>query len=94
MLKIDPVVNSIGRYCRKNTVNARYNKNLDMATFSGIGTCIQMFRFSSWGIHDIGISSMLATLTLKCFSDAMRDKKLLLPIKKRAKSIKNANATK
>lgn len=91
MLKIDPIMNSLGKYCRKSTVNAKYNRNLDIATVSGVGTAIQFLRLPSWGIHDIGITAFLGTIALKESAEAFKNRIELSSIIKRAKSIKKAS---
>ena len=91
MLKINPITKSINRYCLKNTINARYNRNMDMAMFSGAGLGVQFFRLPAWEIHDLGITSALATLALRGICEALKNRILLSPVIKRAKNIKKAS---
>lgn len=91
MLKINPIMNSLGKYCRKSTVNAKYNRNLDIATVGGVGTAVQLFRLPCWEIHDIGITAFLGTIAIKGYTEAFKNRIELSPIIKRAKSIKKAS---
>lgn len=91
MLKINPTQNQIKRYCLKNTVTAKYNRNLDIATVSGIGTAVQFLRMPGWGIYDIGITAFLGTITLNGYIEALKNRIKLSPIIKRAQNIKKAS---
>ncbi|MBQ8460629.1 hypothetical protein IJ541_11100 [bacterium] len=91
MLKIGPKIQkSIYRYEMKNTISGRYERYINRAYLFGIGTGVQMARFSNWGFQDIGITSILATLSLKNFKEAFKMQRALKPIKQRALSIKKA----
>ena len=92
MLKINPVIpKGLKRYCLKNTVNARYERNMDLAMFSGLGLGAQVFRFPNWGTHDISITALLGATFLHGIAEALERKIDLIPIKKRAKAIKKAS---
>lgn len=94
MFKIGPKLQnfrkSCNRYLYKNTVRAKYNRNMDVATFAGIATGVQIFRTPSWQPHDIGITAMLATLTYGNIGMAIKNLIKLQPIRKRAIKIKKA----
>ena len=91
MLKIgQKIQRSISRYEMKNTVSGKYERYINRAYLFGLGTGVQVARFSNWGIQDIGITSMLATFSLKNFKEAFKMHKALKPIKQRALSIKKA----
>lgn len=90
VLKIGPKFqHQVSRYLNKNTVSARYNKNMDAATVSGILTGVQVLRLGNWEPHDIGITAMLGTITMKSIRNAFKEFVALQPIKKRAIQIKN-----
>lgn len=91
MLKINPIVpKTVRRYCSKNTVNARYERNMDLAVLSGLGLTAQVFRLPSWNMPDVGITAFLGTSLFHGLIQAMKHKKDLAPIVKRAKVIKMA----
>jgi hypothetical protein len=79
------------KYLTKNTVNARFNRHLDVGTLSALGTGVQIARMPNWQIPDIGITSMFASVSIKNLSEAVKDFIALKPIRKRALSIKNCN---
>ena len=78
----------VSRYLNKNTVSARYNKNMDAATVSGILTGAQVLRLGNWEPHDIGITAMFSAITIRSISNAFKEFVALRPIKKRAIQIK------
>ena len=79
---------NIRRQLRKNTVAANYRKSKNFANMFAITAAVEIARFPSWGIHDVGITSMLGTLALKGISDTFKWSKALKPIKQRARAIK------
>lgn len=94
MFKIGPKIQGIkkncNRYIYKNTVRAKYNRNMDITTFAGIATGIQVFRMPSWQAHDFGITAMLGTLTYGNLTLAIKNFIKLQPIRQRAIKIKKA----
>ena len=91
-MKITEITNkNINRYFKKNTVKGKYNRHLDTAMASSIAFGIQILRIPFWQIPDVGITAGLGTLAIKCFTDALKIKKDLTPIKKRAMRIKDKN---
>lgn len=92
-MKINPLATkSFNRYFAKNTVKARYERNLDATVASSIALGIQILRLPDWQIHDIGITAGFGTLAIKNFTEAIKNKIALNPIKKRAIEIKNKRA--
>jgi hypothetical protein len=72
----------------KNTISANYNRCRTYADVGSLITIGQFARLSSWGIHDVGITSMFGTLAIKNISESLKLFKALKPIKARAKIIK------
>ncbi len=91
MLKINPIMNNINRYCKKNTINARYNRNMDLAAICSIGVWTQIFRFPDWEMHDVPITAMTLAVGLKGAYEGIKSRIELSPIIKRAKSIKKTS---
>ena len=79
----------VSRYLNKNTVRARYNKNMDAATVCGVLTGAQVLRIGSWGANDVAITAMCGSLTLGSIGNAFKEFVALQPIRKRAIRIKN-----
>ena len=91
-MKISKITNpNLNRYFKKNTLGGKYERNIDTSIVSGIAFGVQLFRLPSWQIPDIGITAGLGTLAIKSFIEAMKNKKDLIQIKKRALNIKNKN---
>lgn len=89
MMRINSVISKhASRYIRKNTINAKYSKNKDLALVSGLALGVQLMRLPSWQVSDIGITTACATLAIKGFCEAIKNKFALKPIKKRAMDIK------
>ena len=89
MLKVNNLITKpIKRYYCKNTINAKYNKHVDRAFFSGVATGIQLLRLPSWQIEDIGITAAFITIFSKNFLESLTNLKQLNEIKKRAINIK------
>lgn len=76
----------------KNTISAKYNRYLNMAKVSSVLTGIEVLRFPTWGVEDIGITSMLGIFSLKNFKDARKMLPELKAIKQRAMKIKKARS--
>lgn len=91
MLKINPILTNVCRYCKKNTVNAKYNRNMDLAAIGSIGLMTQIVRFPVWELHDVPIAVMSLAVYLKGLYEGVKNRFELSPIKKRAKSIKKAS---
>lgn len=91
MLKISPkITKPVQRYFMKNTVRAKYDRNMDTALVSGVAGVTEMLRLPVWEPHDIGIFAFVGTLYLKSVSKAFRCLKELQPIRKRAIQIKKS----
>ena len=91
-MKISKITNTnINRYLKKNTINGKYERNIDTAIASCVAFGVQILRIPFWQIPDVGIPAGLGTLAIKCFTDALKIKKDLTPIKKRAMRIKDKN---
>lgn len=92
MLKINSTIpKTFTRYCKKNTINAMYNKNMDCALVTGLATNAQLFRLPFWQIEDIGITAFLGAIFLKSVVESFALSKQLNKIRQRAISIKNSN---
>jgi len=88
MIKIGPkVLRNIERYSRKNTVFGQYKRYKFGAKISAVMTGIEVARFSSWGIPDIGLTSLFCSAMMHNGHKAIELYKKLGPIKQRAKSI-------
>lgn len=91
MLKISPKFQqSVNRYLYKNTVRAKYNRNMDTALFSGLGAAAEVCRFPHWEPHDVGITATLGAIYLRSTGKALKHLLELQPIRKRAIKIKKA----
>jgi len=91
MLKISPKTHQkIGRYLYKNTIRAKYNRNMDTALMSGIATGVEVLRFPHWDVHDIGLTALFGTIYLKNAGQALKNLLKLQPLRKRAIQIKKA----
>lgn len=99
MLKISPILNNVGksveksvsRYIRKDTINAKYNRNMDMAAAAGVGVLVQIFRLPTWEPQDIAISAFIMAGGVKGIFESAKSRIQLFPIIKRAKQIKKAS---
>lgn len=92
MIKISPGIETkVRRYLTKNTVRAKYNRNMDMGFWTGIAASAETLRLPHWDIHDIGIASMLWTLSLANIGKGFKHLLELQPIRKRAIKIKKAS---
>lgn len=92
MLKIGPKIErKINQYLYKNTVRAKYNRNMDLGVWTGIAGSVELFRLPYWQPADIGITSMLYTISLKSISNGLKYLLELQPIRKRAIKIKKAS---
>ena len=92
MLKInDAVQKTVKRHLFKNTINAKYERCANLSTLSACGLAIEAARFREWQFHDIAITSLLASSFYASTLGWFKNKMALIPIKKRAKSIKNAS---
>ena len=91
MLKIGPKIQkSVNRYLFKNTVRAKYNRNMDTALFSGLGAAAEVLRMPNWEPHDFGLTAFLGTLYVRSTGKAFKHLIELQPIRKRAIKIKKA----
>lgn len=92
MIKINPKFNqSVKRYFTKNTVRAKYNRNMDAAFFSGLAAGAQVLRIPQWEPHDIGLTAFFGTTYLCSAGKALKHLIELQPIRKRAIKIKKAS---
>ena len=91
MIKINPKIEQpVKRYFQKNTVRAKYNRNMDMALRSGLAAGAEVFRLPHWEPHDIGLTALFGSLYLRSASRALKHLIELQPIRKRAIQIKKA----
>lgn len=91
MFKIGPKIQkSVNRYLYKNTVRAKYNRNMDTALFSGLGAAAEVCRLPHWEPHDFGITAFLGALYVRSTGKAFKHLIELQPIRKRAIKIKKA----
>ncbi len=91
MLRISPKFETkVIRYFTKNTVRAKYNRNMDLGFWSGLAAGAEVLRMPHWDVSDIGITSMLGTLFLRSIGKASRHLFELQPIRRRAIKIKKA----
>ena len=81
--------NTTSRYFKKNTIHGNYERNKDLALTCGLAFGVQLLRMPFWQIPDIGITAGFGALAIKKFTDALKNRKDLTPIKKRALNIKN-----
>lgn len=89
MLKISPkITKPVQRYFMKNTVRAKYDRNMDTALVSGVVGVTEMFRLPVWEPHDVGIFAFSATLYVKSLAQSLKYLIQLQPIRKRAIQIK------
>ncbi len=93
MLKIGPKLQkNVHQYFAKNTVRAKYDRNMDAALVSGIVavgetlTCLEHFE-----PHNIAILTTSVAVYCKTFTTAMKQLLKLQPIRKRAIKIKKAS---
>jgi hypothetical protein len=92
MLKIRSIIpKSTNRYLFKNTVKAKYERNVDASFLSVIGLAVETVRLDSWEPHDIAITSALLTMLYKTTIEAIKNRIKLIPIKKRAIAIKKSS---
>lgn len=92
MLKISPKLQkNIHQYFSKNTVRAKYNRNMDAALVSGLvsaGETINFFEHCQ--PHDIAILATSLTFYCKTLATAMKQLIKLQPIRRRAIKIKKS----
>lgn len=89
MLKISSKFRqSVNRYFTKNTVRAKYNRNMDTALFSGLAAAAQVVRCPVWNVYDVGITTFLGAVYVQSVGKAMKHLIELQPIRKRAIKIK------
>lgn len=92
MIKISPKLQkNISRYLNKNTVRAKYDRNMDAALVSGLVSTGEIINFRHAQPHDIGILAASLTIYLKSLTTAMKHLIELQPIRKRAIKIKKAS---
>ena len=92
MLKINNAVQkTVKRHLLKNTVNAKYERCSNISTLSACALAIQASRIRDWQYYDVAITSFLTASFFTSTLEWFKNKKALIPIKKRAKSIKNAS---
>ena len=92
MLKVNSIIpKTVKRYSLKNTISGKYNRSKDVATISTLATTVQIGRIPFWGLHDIGLTAVLATITLGSIKNLMNIRTSLQPIVERAKAIKKAS---
>lgn len=96
MLKINPKLQkNIHQYFSKNTVRAKYNRNMDVALVSGLVSAGETVNFfGHCQPHDVAILATSLTLYCKTFTNAMKQLIKLQPIRKRAIKIKKAGKIK
>lgn len=82
---------SANRYLLKNTVRAKYNRNMDTALISGLITGGEVFRIPYWDPHDIGITAFMGSVYLRSIGKAIKHLIELQPIRKRAIKIKKSS---
>lgn len=91
MLTIGPKIErKINQYLYKNTVRAKYNRNMDLGVWTGVAAGVELFRLPHWQPADIGITSMLYTISLRSIGKGLKHLLELQPIRKRAIKIKKA----
>lgn len=96
MLKIGPKFErNVKQYFTKNTVRAKYDRNMDAATVSGLVAFGEAFNFmSNPQPHDIAILAGSLTVYFKTAGTALKHLIELQPIRKRAIKIKKATQKK
>lgn len=95
MLKIGPrIERKINRYLYKNTVRAKYNRNMDLGVWTGVAAGVELFRLPHWQPADFGITSMLYAVSLRSIGKGLKHLFELQPIRKRAIKIKKAAKSK
>lgn len=91
MLKISPNFNrSVRRYLNKNTVNAKYNRDMDTAFVSGLVAVGEAMKFPHYEPYDLGIIVGAVPVFLKNVVQGMIHLIELQPIRRRAIKIKKA----
>ncbi|MBD5402308.1 hypothetical protein HDR58_05855 [bacterium] len=78
------------RYLNKNTVRAKYNRNMDAALFSGLATIGEILRFPTWHPIEAGITGVLGSIYVRSAGLALKQLIELQPIRARAIKIKKA----
>lgn len=92
MIKINPkFYRNAERYLHKNTVRAKYDRNMDTALISGLAAGAQVLRIPQWEPHDIGLTAFFGTTYLCSAGKALKHLIELQPIRKRAIKIKKAS---
>ena len=91
MLKIGPrIEGKLNRYIYKNTVRAKYNRNMDLGLLTGVAAGVELFRLPHWQPADFGITSMFYAVSLRSIGKGFKHLLELQPIRKRAIRIKKA----
>lgn len=72
----------------KNTVRAKYDRNMDTALFSGLAGVTELIRLPVWDYYDFGIMAFISSLYIKSAAQAFKYLRELQPIRKRAIKIK------
>lgn len=91
MIKINNAIQkSVTRYLYKNTVRAKYDRNMDTAFVSGLTAAAEAIRMPNWEPHDFGIFALAGSIYLRCAAKALKHLIELQPIRKRAIKIKKA----
>lgn len=90
MLKISPKLQkNVHQYFSKNTVRAKYNRNMDAALLSGLVSAGEMLCcFEHRQPHNVAILATSLTLYFQTFVTAMKKLIELQPIRRRAIKIK------
>ena len=89
MLNINSIKKPVSRYLYKNTINAKYNRNIDFATATSLGFAVQIARMPYWEDYDIPTTAFCGALWVNSVKNILKNRIALSPIIKRAKSIKN-----
>ncbi len=91
MLKISPkFCRTAERYLMKNTVRAKYNRNMDTALFSGIASVVGVVNFPELSHYGIGALGLAGAIYVRSTALALKNLIKLQPIRWRAIKIKKA----
>lgn len=89
MLKVGAkIYKPVQRYFTKNTVRAKYDRNMDAAMVSGIVGVAEFIKMPVWEPQDIGIFFTAAAVYLRSTALSLKYLLELQPIRKRAIRLK------
>ena len=92
MLSINKVFPRFARkYNFKNTVSAKYERNLKASIISSSVLLFEAQRLRELEAYEVPILALATTLFVPSFVGVIKNAMALIPIKKRAKSIKNVS---